>query len=92
MKQVLSLCVRTIMRKEVQIYIIRLSQIFKCLCAKTINPLDMSALREDIAITLCMLEKKFPPVFFDIMTYLLMHLVEELDICGPVHIRLMYPM
>ena len=45
----------------------------------------MIELREDTAITLCMLEKEFPPAFFDVMTHLLVHLVEELDICGPVH-------
>ena len=52
----------------------------------------MSDLREDTAITLCMIEKEFPPAFFDVMTHLLVHLVEELDICGPVHVRWMYPM
>ena len=36
--QVLPLCVRTIMRKEVRTCIIRLSRIFKQLCAKNINP------------------------------------------------------
>jgi hypothetical protein len=84
--------VRTIMRKEVRICIIRLSRIFKRICAKTINPLEMSDLREDTAITLCMLEKEFPPAFFDVMTHLLVHLIEELDICGPIHVRWMYPM
>jgi hypothetical protein len=92
MQQVLPLCVRTIMRKEVRICIIRLSRIFKRLCAKTINPSEMTDLREDTAITLCMIEKEFPPAFFNVMTHLLVHLVEELDICGPVHVRWMYPM
>ena len=52
----------------------------------------MNDLREDTAITLCMIEKEFPPAFFDVMTHFLVHLVEELDICGPVHVRWMYPM
>jgi hypothetical protein len=38
-----------------------------------------------------MLEKEFPPTFLDIMTHLMVHLVEELFICGPVHTRWMYP-
>jgi hypothetical protein len=33
-------------------------------------------------------EKKFPLACFDIMT----HLVEELDICGLIYTRWMYPM
>ena len=39
-----------------------------------------------------MLEKELPPAFFDVMTHLLVHLVEEFDICGPIHARWMYPM
>ena len=52
MQQVLPLCILTIMRKDVRICIIRLSRIFKRLCVKNINPLEMSELREDMAITL----------------------------------------
>jgi hypothetical protein len=35
---------------------------------------------------------EFPPSFFDIMTHLPYHLVQELDLCGPVSTRWMYPM
>ena len=80
------------MKKYVRICIIRLSRIFIRICAKIIIPLEMSELIEDTAIILCMLEKEFPPAFFDVMTHLLMDLVEELDICGPVHICWMYLM
>jgi hypothetical protein len=38
------------------------------------------------------LEKVFPLACFDIMTHLVIHLVEELDIYGPIHTRWMYPM
>ncbi len=33
----------------------------------------------------------FPPSFFDIMTRLLYHLVDEVNTCGPIAIRWMYP-
>ena len=47
----------------------------------------------NFAITaLCMLEKEFPQVFFDVMTHLVVHLVEELFLCRPVHCHWMYPM
>jgi hypothetical protein len=45
----------------------------------------------DAAEALCLLEKAFPPTFMDIMSHLMIHLVEELYICGPVHCRWMYP-
>ncbi|KAL3681546.1 hypothetical protein R1sor_024502 [Riccia sorocarpa] len=62
------------------------------LCVKVWNPSDYNSLREEVAITMCLLEMHFPPSFFDIMTHLVVHLVEELDICGPVATRWMYPM
>jgi hypothetical protein len=45
----------------------------------------------DAAEALCLLEKVFPPTFMDVMSHLMIHLVEELYICGPVHCRWMYP-
>ncbi len=45
-----------------------------------------------MAITLSLLEKKFPPSFFDIMTHLLLHVVDELDVYGLVHNKWMYIM
>jgi hypothetical protein len=45
-----------------------------------------------VAITLSLLEKKFPPSFFDIMTHLLLHVVDELDVYGLVHNKWMYIM
>ena len=38
-----------------------------------------------------MLDKFFPPAFFDIIIYLTVHLVREVKLCGPVHLRWMYP-
>jgi hypothetical protein len=32
-----------------------------------------------------LLEMEFSPSFFDIMTHLLYHLIQELDLSGPVH-------
>ncbi|CAL8136155.1 unnamed protein product [Prunus armeniaca] len=34
-------------------------------------------LEEDVVVTLCLLEKYFPPSFFDIMVHLVVHLVRE---------------
>ena len=37
-----------------------------------------------------MLEINFPPGFFDVMTHLVVHLVDELELCGPLHARWCY--
>jgi len=52
----------------------------------------MESLNAEVALTLCLLEREFPPSFFDPMTHLLVHLVEELQLCGPVQNRWMYPL
>jgi hypothetical protein len=41
-------------------------------------------------MTLVLFKQNFPPSFFDIITHLLVHLMEELEICSLVHTRWMY--
>lgn len=71
--------------------IIRVSMLFKKICAKKVDCAEREALFEECAKTLCVLEKEMPPAFFDVVVHLCIHLVEELFICGPVHVRWMYP-
>ena len=56
-----------------------------------IDPLMLDLLQSELVMTLCMLEKYFPPAFFDIMIHLTVHLVHEVKLYGPVHLRWMYP-
>ncbi len=66
--------------------IIHLSHVFKKLCAKIVDSTTIAKLKNDVVVTLVLLEKEFPP-FFNTMTHLLVHLVEELEICGPIHMH-----
>ena len=70
--------------------VIRLGHCFKMICQKTIDPAQLSSLKEYVAETMCLLKVWFPPSFFDIMPHLLLHLVEELEWLGPVHSRWCY--
>jgi len=67
------------------------NRVFCIICAKVWDPSDFQALRDDVATTFSLLEWELPIAFFDIMTNLTLHVVEELDVCGPVHVRWMYP-
>jgi hypothetical protein len=58
---------------------------------KTADPSEMPELFEETVVTMCMLEKIFPPSFFDVMSHLPIHLIQQLDIYEPVHTRWMYP-
>lgn len=90
MQQLLPLCIRGLLQRGPRTAIMRLSRVFRRICAKVVDPNDMPSLKEDVAVTMSMLEMHMPPSFFDVMSHLVLHLVEELELCGPVHTRWMY--
>lgn len=65
--------------------IIRLGSLFQRICARVVDLDEIPSLLTYAAKTLSMLEVWFPPSFFDIMSHLPIHLVEELAMLGPVH-------
>jgi len=71
--------------------VVKLNQLFRKLCAKTVDHLDKAQMMANLVETMSMMEMEMPPSFFDIMSHLPNHFVEELFICGPVHTRWMYP-
>jgi hypothetical protein len=48
-------------------------------------------MQKDVVQCLISFEMIFPPSFFTIMTHLLVHLVEEVLILGPVYLHNMFP-
>ncbi len=62
------------------------------ICTKVVVPNEIGLLKTYGLEALCMLEIWFPRGFFDLMTHLLVHIVDELEICGPVASRWCYPM
>ena len=91
LQRILPFIANGILHKDVCDPLIELSIFFKELCSKVLNPKDLDDLENKIAITLCKLEKIFPPAFFDIMIHLPIHLVGEAKLAGPVQYRWMYP-
>jgi hypothetical protein len=71
--------------------VMRMYKVFRRICTKVYDPTEFQSLEVDVAKSMALLEMTFPPSFFDIMTHLLYHLVLELDMCGPVTARWMYP-
>jgi hypothetical protein len=67
-----------------------LSWVFYKLCAKVVDPQSMQVLKSKASKTMSTIKKVFPLACFDVMTQLVTHFVEELDLCGPVHTRWMY--
>ncbi len=54
------------------------------------GPNITTSLRENVIITLSVIEWELLGAFFDVMTHLVLHVVEELAICEPIHSRWMY--
>ncbi|XP_012846911.1 PREDICTED: uncharacterized protein LOC105966882 [Erythranthe guttata] len=91
MQKILPIAARRALPKNVVDVLIELSNFFRTLCSKMNSVHDLEKLQDRIVLTLCHLEKIFPPSFFDIMEHLPVHLAEEAKIAGPVQFRWMYP-
>ena len=61
------------------------------MCSKVFDFEVLDDLEYEAVLILCKLEMYFPPSFFDIMVHLIVHLVREIKLCGPVYLRWMYP-
>ncbi|XP_021984396.2 uncharacterized protein LOC110880131 isoform X1 [Helianthus annuus] len=91
MQQLLPFAIKGVLHEKVRKTIISLCHFFNKLCSKVVDVSKLGKLQSDIVLTLCLLEKYFPPSFFDVMIHLMVHLVREVRLCGPVHFRWMYP-
>ncbi|XP_074337759.1 uncharacterized protein LOC141674958 [Apium graveolens] len=91
LQQLLRDCIRSVLPKNVRVSIIRLCFFFNSLCNKVVDVSKLNKLQADVILTLCELEKIFPPAFFDVIIHLMVHLVRELRLCGPVFYRWMFP-
>jgi hypothetical protein len=91
MQQIMPLALRGLLAPGARMAVMHMCKIFCRLCTKVYNPTDFESLQMDVVESMALLEMEFPPSFFDIMMHLPYHLVEELDLCGPVSMRWMYP-
>lgn len=85
LEHLLPLATRGLLTPLVREALIELSMFFTILCAK-----ELERIEKHIHITLCKLEKVFPPFFFTIMMHLLIHLAREAIIWGSVHFDVSY--
>ena len=91
MQQLFPIALRGSLPSHVTRPLIKLACFFREICSKTLMVSDIVTFEADIAVTLCELEKIFPPSFFTVMVHLVIHLAAEAKIGGLVHYRWMYP-
>jgi hypothetical protein len=91
MTQLLSVALRGILPENVRVPIVKLCTFLNAISQKVINPDSLPRLQNDVAQCLVSFELVFPLSFFNIMTHLLIHLVEEISILGLVFLHNMFP-
>ena len=79
------------LEKGPRLEIIRLGLILKRMSLHVLDPSNLDNLREEVVEVLFLLEREFPPTIFNISMHLLIHLENELEHCGPIRMRWMYP-
>lgn len=90
MHYLLQVSVIKVLPKKVSLTLIRLSNFFWAIYSKVIRWRDLEKLESEITEITCDLEIIFHPPFFYIMTHLPIHLVNEIKLGGPTHLRWMY--
>ncbi|XP_062075977.1 uncharacterized protein LOC133780117 [Humulus lupulus] len=91
MKQLLPVAIKGLMPLGPRDAIIRLCIFFNQICQRVLDRESIMALENDVIETLCLLERFFPPSFFDVMIHLVVHIGREARLCGSVQFRWMYP-
>ncbi|XP_057251763.1 uncharacterized protein LOC125498631 [Beta vulgaris subsp. vulgaris] len=91
MQEILPVALRASNATKVIDLLEELSYFFKKICSTTIDKGELDTIQSKLVLTLCKMEKEFLPTFFTIMVHLLIHLVDEVKLGGPVHYRWMYP-
>ncbi|XP_073317253.1 uncharacterized protein [Primulina huaijiensis] len=91
MQQLLPVAIRGVLPKHVRDTITRLYGFFNVVYNKVIDVSKLDEMQREIVMIMCLLEKYFPPSFFNIMIHLTVHLVREIKLSGPVWFRHMYP-
>ena len=90
MQQLLPVAIRGILPAEVRYTITRLCVFFNTISSKVIDPRILDPLQAEVIETMCRFQMYFPVSFFDIMPHLIIHLVREIKLCGPVCMRSMW--
>src|SRR4051812_5776246 len=83
MTQLLQVALRGLLPENVRLAIVKLCAFLNAISQKVIDPEILPRLRTDVAQCLVSFEMIFPPSFFNIMTHVLVHLVDEIFILAP---------
>ena len=87
----LPVALRGVLSENVRLLVIKICAFLNAISQKAIDPAKLGNLQNDAVQCLVGFELAFPPSFLDVMTHLLVHLVKEITILGPVYLHNMWP-
>src|SRR4051812_7875257 len=91
MTQLLPVALRGLLPENVRVPIVKLCAFLNAISQKVIDHASLERLQKDVVQCLVSFELVFPPSFFNIMTNVFVHLVDEIVILGPVFLHNMFP-
>ena len=91
MTQLLPVALRGLLPENVRLAIVKLCAFLNAISQKVIDPEILPRLQNDLVQCLISFELVFPPSFFNIMTHLIVHLVEENSMLGPIFLYNRFP-
>ena len=91
MTQLLPIVLRGVPPENVRLALVKLCAFLNAITQKAVDPSNLVKLQNDVVQCLVSCELAFPPSFFDIMTHLLVHIVKEITILGPIFLHNMWP-
>ena len=91
MTQLLPVALRGLLPENVRLAIVKLCAFLNAISQKVIDLETIPRLENDLVQCLVSFELVFPPSFFNIMTHVLVHLCEEINVLGPVFLHNMFP-
>ncbi|XP_019155767.1 PREDICTED: uncharacterized protein LOC109152520 [Ipomoea nil] len=90
MEHLLPIAIRNLLPDQVCMVLVELGSFFRQICSRVLNVKELDNLQSRLVLTLCHMEMIFPPSFFTVMVHLVVHLVDEVKLGGPVPYRWMY--
>nr|GLL44682.1 uncharacterized protein LOC109154135 [Ipomoea trifida] len=90
MEHLLPIAIRNLLPDQVCMALVELGSFFRQICSRVLNVKELDNLQSRLVLTLCHMEMIFPPSFFTVMVHLVVHLVDEVKLGGPVPYRWMY--
>lgn len=91
MQQLLPVALKGLLPKGPRNALLRFCSFFYDISQRVVDVEKIEAAEQEIIETLCMLERYFPPSFFDVMIHLTIHLGRETRLCGSNQFHWMYP-